>query len=39
MACHEGYPGHHTRNTLKAPHRAEADDPEDRGDTDCSPGP
>jgi hypothetical protein len=24
IACHEGYPGHHTRNTLKAPRREAA---------------
>jgi hypothetical protein len=24
MACHEGYPGHHVRNTLQAPHRDES---------------
>lgn len=30
IACHEGYPGHHTRNTLKAPRRDAADDPPER---------
>ena len=27
IACHEGYPGHHTRNTLRAPSRDAADGP------------
>ena len=28
LACHEGYPGHHTRNTLLAPRRDESGRPE-----------
>jgi hypothetical protein len=30
IACHEGYPGHHTRNTLQAPRRDAADGPPER---------
>jgi hypothetical protein len=30
IACHEGYPGHHTRNTLRAPRRDTPDDPPER---------
>jgi hypothetical protein len=30
IACHEGYPGHHTRNTLKAPRRDAVDGPPER---------